>query len=220
MPSFDDDGLILDHHRFQDRHLVVAVLTRSHGMIRGVLRSARGGKSPAAGAVQILSEVRLSWFRKPTAELATINHVDLLTSSYPLAADLDRAGAAAVVAEALQTFCPLDEPAPRRYRLGRSALAALLDGIDPQRVVAYVQFWVLRLGGLMPPPEDLDEDLSADDLAFLIGCRRIPLTDLALDVPTGAARLLDGMTRREAERPLRALDFFRSHGSVRCPPSS
>ena len=212
MPVFDDDALILDHHPFKDRHLIVAALTRSHGVIRGVLRSARGGKSPLAGSVQILSEVRMSFFRKAQAELATIQRVDLTTSSYPLAKDFRRSTAGAVVAELLLTFCPEDEPAPRRYRLGVSALMALLEAVDPDRVVAYVQYWALQLGGLMPSPEALDGDPAADEYAFIIACRRVPLRELDLEVPASAIRRLDAMVRRHAERPLRALDFYRQHG--------
>jgi DNA repair protein RecO len=212
MPIFDDDALILDHHPFKDRHLIVSALTRSHGMVRGVLRSARGGKIPLAGSVQILSSVRMEFFRKPTAELATIRRVDLVQSSFGLASDLTRSAAAAVVAELLLTFCPQDEPAPRRFRLGAAALDALIAGYAPDRVVAYCQFWVLQLGGLMPQPDDLDGSPFPDELAFLIGCRRVPLADLDLAVPAAARQRLDRMVRENAERSLRALDFFRAHG--------
>jgi DNA repair protein RecO (recombination protein O) len=213
MPVYEDHAVILDHHPFKDRHLIVSALTSSHGVIRGVLRSARGGKVPLAGSVQVLSRVTLEFFRKPSAELATIRRVDLLASSFPLASDLRRSAAAAVVAELLLTYCPLDEPAPRRFRLAIAALEALLAAIEPDRVIAYVQFWILTLGGLMPAPEELDNEPSTEELAFLIACRRIPLEDLALELPPGAARRLDSMVREHAERPLRALDFFRAHGS-------
>lgn len=213
VPTHDDDALILDHHPFKDRHLIVSALTPSYGVIRGVLRSARGGKTPLAGSVQILSKIRMSFFRKPQADLATIQRVDLLTSSYPLAGDIRRSTAGAVVAELLQTFCPQEEPAPRRYRLGISALEALLSGCDPDRVVAYAQFWVLQLSGLMPQPGELDGSPSADELAFLIACRRIAVADLDLEVPPAAARRLDSMVRDQAERSLQALSFYRQHGS-------
>ncbi|MCU0305370.1 MAG: DNA repair protein RecO [Thermoanaerobaculales bacterium] len=212
MPSFDDDALILDHHPFRDRHLVVAALTRTHGVVRGVLRSARGGKIPLAGSVQVLSSVRLTFFRSPSAELATFSRVELVRSSFGLASDLRRSAAAAVVAELLGAFCPLDEPSPRSYRLGVAALEALLDGSAPDRVVAYVEFWVLQLGGLMPPPDALDGEPTADELAFLIACRRVPVADLDLDLPDRARQRLDAMVRANAERPLRALDFLRAHG--------
>jgi DNA repair protein RecO (recombination protein O) len=212
MATTDDDALVLDHHPFKDRHLIVSLLTATHGVIRGVLRSARGGKSPLAGSVQVLSKVRLSFFRKPHAELATINRVDLLTSSFPLTVDIGRSAAAAVVAELLAAFCPPDEPAPRRFRLGAAALEALLAGADPDLVVAYVEFWVLRLSGLMPPPETLDGDPDTDELAFMVACRGVSLAELELGVPRAAARRLDDMVRTEAERPMRALTFYRRHG--------
>ncbi len=40
---------------------------------------------------------------------------------------------------------------------------ALLEAIDPDRVIAYVQYWVLQLGGLMPP-ETLDGEPAADEV--------------------------------------------------------
>lgn len=212
MPTYDDDALILDHHPFKDRHLIVAALTRTHGAIRGVLRSARGGKSPLAGSIQILSEVRMSFYRSARAELATLQRVDLTTSSYPLAKDFRLSTAGAVVAELLLTYCPDGEPAPRRYRLGVAALKALLEAVDPDRVIAYVQYWVLHLGGLMPSPEALEGDPETDEFAFIIACRRVPLVELDLEVPSAAGRRLDAMVRRHAERPLRALDFYRQHG--------
>ncbi len=216
MPSADDDALVLDHHRFKDRHLIVSLLTANHGVVRGVLRSARGGKAPLAGSVQVLSVVRLSFFRAPQAELATISRVDLLTSSYPMSGDLARSAAAAVVAELLFAFCPPEEPAPRRYRLGVTALDALLAGADPDRVVAYVQFWVLRLGGLMPPLEELQGNSSADELAFIVACRGLNLADFDLTVPDAIVRRLDLMVQSEADRQLKALRFYRTH----CGPSS
>lgn len=213
MPVYEDDALILDHHPFKERHLIVSALTKSHGVVRGVLRSARGGKIPLAGSVQILSAVRMEFFRKPTAELATIRRVDLIQSTFGLASDFARSTASAVVAELLLTFCPPDEPASRSFRLGDAALEALLSETDPDRVVAYVQFWVLQLGGLMPHPEELEGTPTADELAFFIACRRVPLGELDLALPTGARRRLDSMVRYNAERSLRALDFYRAHGA-------
>jgi recombinational DNA repair protein (RecF pathway) len=158
-----------------------------------------------------MSRVRLSYFLKLHAELATIRRVDLLVSSFPLASDLRTSAAAAVVAELLISYCPPNEPAPRRFRLGVAALDALLAGTDTDRVVAYVEFWVLHLAGLMPAPAELDGKPTADELGFMIGCRGLSLAELDLPVPEPAARRLDTMVRAEAERPLRALAFYRSH---------
>lgn len=239
--THDDDGLILDSRPYADRHLLLTVLTPGRGPVRGVLRGARGGKAPAAAAAQLLSLVRVSSFLAPHAELATFRRLELVESSFPLAVELGRFAAAAVVAELLATFCPPDEPAPKPFRLGRAALAALLGGAAPRVVVAYVEQWTLALGGVLP---DLDRcaacgrdlvlpfavgggddlplcdhcappgalRLGASDLAFLLRCRTRPLAEIGDAVPTAAAGWLERRVRAVAERRLPALDFFARHG--------
>ena len=210
----DDEALVVDHRPFRERHLLLEVLGRRQGLIRGVLRGARGGKSPAAGAVQVLAEVRVTGFWAGAAELATFHALEAVTPTFPLAADLQRTSAAAVVAELLRTFCVAAEPAERPFRLGRSALTALLAGADPDLVVAYCQLWMLILGGVQPADPAAAEDLpeGTDALELLTACRRRPLAELAGPVPAAAAAWLDRRVREEAERPLPALAFLRRHG--------
>ena len=131
-----------------------------------------------------------------------------MTSSFPLASDLARSTAAAVTAEMLVTFCPQGEPAPRRFRLGVAALGALLEGTDPETVVAYLQFWCLLLGGVLPPLEQ--SGLDGPDLEFLLSCRSRPVDEVTQPPPPSTVRWLDRETRAVAERPLKALDFLRS----------
>lgn len=207
----DDDAVVLDSQRYRDRHLLVTLLTGRIGMVRGVLRRARGGKAPQAAAAQVLSLVHVTGAVSKGAELATFRQLDLVTSSYPLATDLERSTAAAVVAELLATFCPLEEPAPRRFRLGVSLLRGLLSGCDPGTAIAYAQFWALALGGVLPTPED--SDWGERENEFFTACRQSTVTKLPTRVPERVADWLDRRVRSEAERPLRALDFFRSvHG--------
>ena len=210
----DDDALVLDHHPFRDRHLLLAVLTRRNGVQRGVLRRARGGKAPPAGAAQILSRVQVSLYQKPSAELATFRHIDLVTSSFPLASDLERSSSAAVVAELLLTFCPPGEEAERMFRLGAAALDALLGESDVGVVTAYSEFWTLVLGGVFPSPEMIGADLTQDDANFLAVCRRRPVTEVPPPVPSGVAGWLDRSVREAAERPLRALSFLRELNTI------
>jgi len=207
----DDEALVLDHHPYRDRHLILAVLTRHSGVQRGVLRRARGGKAPPAAAAQILSLVQVSLFQRPHAELATFRHLDPVISSYPLAAELGRSAAGAVVAELLFTFCPPGEPAERSFRLGVAALESLLAGTNPNLVVAYTEYWVLALGGVLPSPNEVGPSQTDEEAAFLAACRSRPVAEVAAPVPSRVARWLDRRVREEAERPLRALAFLRRH---------
>jgi len=204
----DDDALVLDSLPYGELHLILLLLTPSAGVFRCVLRGARGGKSPQAAATQLLSLIRVVAFQGRRAELATVRQVELKRSSFPLARDLERAAAGAVVAELLITFCPQGEPAPRPFRLGVAALNALLEETAPATVVAYCQLWILTLSGLMPPLEDCP--LGPDDLEFLVACRTLAPTDLPRQPSPELVRWLDRRVRSEADRPLRALDFLRA----------
>jgi DNA repair protein RecO len=210
VPTIDDDALVLDHHPYRDRHLILALLTRSTGVQRGVLRRARGGKVPPAAATQVLSHIHVTLFQRPHAELADVRQVELITSSFPMARDLGTSAAGAVVAELLATFCPLGEPSARSFRLGVSALEALLSEQSAQVVVAYVQYWTLALGGVLADPAAISGAVGRDGADFLASCRGLHLEDVTGPVPPRAAGWLDQRVREEAERPLRALSFFRS----------
>lgn len=209
MPTIEDEALVLDHHPFGDRHLVLTVLTRHDGVHRGVLRRARSGKAPAAAAAQILSLVHVSLFQRPHAELATYHHLDLVTSSYPLTRELGRTAAAAVVSELLTTFCPPAEPSERAFRLGLSCLEGLLGEIPADTVIAYAQFWMLVLGGVLPAGSDIAQALGEKNAGTLANYRRKKLTEVSGLPPKTVVSWLDGLVRAEAERPLRALHFYR-----------
>lgn len=209
MPIIDDEALVLDHHRFRDRDLVLAVLCRHHGVQRGILRGARSGKAPAAAAAQVLSHVHVSLYQKPTADLATYRHIELITSSFGLTSELESSTAAAVVSELLLTYFPPAEASERAFRLGLTSLEALLGGADTDTVVAYAEYWALALGGVLGPPDPESSPLDPSSFEFFSHCRRFSISEIQMKVPGEAARWLDKRAREEAERPLRALTFYR-----------
>jgi hypothetical protein len=209
VPTIEDEALVLDHYPFGDRHLVLTVLTRHSGVQRGVLRRARGGKAPAAAAAQIMSLVHVGLFQRADAELATYRHLDLVTSSFPLTRELGRSAAAAVVAELLLTFFPPAEPSERAFRLGASCLDALLAGVPADTVVSYAQFWTLSLGGVLPPGSEIEKALAEEGVAELAGYRRQKVTEVSGRALPAVSSWLDRLLREEAERPLRALAFYR-----------
>ena len=209
MPTIEDQALVLDHHPFGDRHLVLAVLTHRSGVQRGILRRARGGKAPTAAAAQIMSLVHVGLFQKPQAELATYRHLDLITSSFPLTRELGRSAAAAVIAELLITYCPPAEPTQRAFRLGVSCLEALLEDVPANTVVAYAEFWILVLGGVFPTGATIEEALDGDSIGILTEFRTKALMEIPTTVTPAVSRWLDGQVRAEAERSLRALSFYR-----------
>ena len=118
-----------------------------------------------------------------------------------------------VVAELLLTYFPPAEPSERAFRLGRSALDALRAGHDADIVVSYSIYWTLALGGVLGPPEAEHSPLDQTSLEFLARCRRRSVSEISGPVPEAASRWLDQRAREEAERPLRALTFYRRVGA-------
>ena len=114
---------MLDSRDYRERDQLVSLLTGSQGLQRGVFRKSRGGRAPRSAATQVLSFVRFSAYIGPHAELVSFQEIELIRSSYPLTSSFSAASAASVVAETLLVFCPVNEPAPRRFRLGVALLA-------------------------------------------------------------------------------------------------
>jgi hypothetical protein len=140
-----------------------------------------------------------------------VRQVDLKVSSFPLAGDLERSVAAAVVADA-DHLLPQAEPAPRPFRLGVAALNALLGGTAPPPW-SPTQLWILTLSGLMPPLEDCAE--IADDLEFLVACRTLAPSELPR-LPS--ADSCGGSTGRSDARPTGR--SARSTSSARAGPDA
>jgi len=247
MTEHAGDAVVLDAIPYRDRHQIVAMLSPEHGLVRGVLRGARGGKAPAAAATQLLSLVRAAWWLRPGAELATFQRVELLRSSFGLSASFEAGAAAAAVAELLLAYCSPGESQPRHFRLAEAVTGALLEGGDPTALLAYVETWILRLGGVLPDLDrcsacgaSLEEAfhlapgellplcnacawvgapvLDAASTRFLRTVLRVPPVELEGPAPTGALGWLDRRVRDEAHRSLRALAFFRQHAGYNRAP--
>jgi len=237
MTRLHDEALVLDRHDYQDRHVVLTLLTRRSGLLRGMLRNARGAKPRYGAVTQVLSHVRFDAFAAPHAQLATFRSMDPVRLSYGLTETFDGAVVAAAVAELLLTYCPPGEPDERPFRLGLTLLDGLLTRVDPPVVLAYAEHWVLRLAGLFPQLDScsccgnalpaaaavrLVDDLprcstcapnsshllSVHAVSFLGSCRHQPVAAVAPPVPGEVAAWLDRMVRMHAERPLKALDFL------------
>lgn len=238
MGSFEIAAIILDRRNYRDRDLLLSILSPERGLLRGIFRQARGGRAPRAGLAEVLSTVQAKCYQGPHAEMINFKEIEVEVSSFPLASDFRQASAAAVVAEALLAFCPPEEPAPLPYRLGRALLNGLLQSMQPECAIFYAQFWILRIGGLLPAidvcsrcGEILESAPALDPSGGAVLCRACEPKATAFpdsralsilrayeqqspgrSLPEPTPRLVSWMDQRirtEVERPMKALDFFR-----------
>ncbi len=150
MPRRRDEGLLLVRYPFRERDLIVATLSRRGGLVRLLARRARGSRSPWVGKLEPLALVRMTYFERPRSELATLDEVAVVRSSFALAQRPAAWAAGQVLAELALVFCPAGQRAEASFRLLDRCLVALLEGHDPQIVVDYACLWTVRLAGVLP----------------------------------------------------------------------
>ncbi len=129
--------------------MAVSMLTRERGVVRAAVKGARG-KSRRAAALQTLNELEVTWFQKEGAELARLDALEVLESSFSLATRPETAMLLPYIAESVLAFVPELEPGGDVYRLTAHVLHSLRAGAQPDLCLRYFETWMLRLAGVFP----------------------------------------------------------------------
>lgn len=150
MPSRRDEAFVLTRYPFRERDLVVVLLTRGSGQVRIVARRARTLRSSQATAMEPLAHIRVTYFERAGAELATLDEAEVVRSAFPLAGNPPGWAAAQVVAELALLYCPPGQRVEPAFRLVDRCIGCLLDGHEPASVAHYAELWFLKLAGVFP----------------------------------------------------------------------
>ena len=163
-------------------------------MVRAAVRGARG-KSKRAAALQLLTEVSLTYFRREGADLARVDGLEIVASAFDLASRSESAMLLPYLAESALTFVPESEQGGDVYRLVRHVLDALVAGVQARLAARYFEVWLLRFAGVLP-----EEDAPPAVRPLLDAMRRLPLVALAQapQAPDALGTLED--VTREARR--------------------
>ncbi len=154
MRLHSSDSFILGTYALKETDRIVSFLTREFGKKRGVAKGARRPKSVFSGALEPMTEARVVYYEKEGRDLVSINAVDPIRPSFPLASDLEKGLLLSTLAESLETFVSESDPAEPFYRLARHAMDALFAGAPAALAAAYFDVWVLKLSGLFPAPRE------------------------------------------------------------------
>jgi DNA repair protein RecO (recombination protein O) len=173
MPLFTAEALVLRTYKLGEADRIVVFLTRDRGKKRGVAPNARKSRKRFGAALEPLTEVRVSYFEKERRELVGLNYAEPVRS--PLsAASPEALGYSHYFAELIDEWAAEADVDERLYRLGTSALEALLSGAPVEALARYFECWLLRLQGVYPP----DLTLSSGAATFLDGVRKIGPRDV------------------------------------------
>jgi DNA repair protein RecO (recombination protein O) len=150
MPARVSETFVLRTYPFREADLIVSFFTRDEGKLRGVARRARRPKSPFGSGLERLSHVRMAYFQKENAELASLNGCELIESQFNLGADYARGVALDFFTEAAEHLLPAHEPNEKFFRLMAAVLAHLRADGDVWASVLYFSLWSVRLTGILP----------------------------------------------------------------------
>lgn len=173
MPLFTAEALVLRTYKLGEADRIVVFLTRDRGKKRGVAPNARKSRKRFGAALEPLTEVRMAYFEKERRDLVGLNYAEPVRSPL-LAASPEALGYSHYFAELIDEWAAEADVDERLYRLGTSALEALVSGAPVEALARYFECWLLRLQGVYPP----DLSLSTGAATFLDGVRRISPRDV------------------------------------------
>ena len=200
MPLHTAEALVLRTYKLGEADRIVVFLTRDRGKKRGVAKGARRQRSPFAGALEPLTEVRVAYFESERRELVGLNYAETVRSPLLMATAMPAASTETghymlveYFAELLDEWAQDSDADDRLYRLGASMLDALTAGVPTEPLARYFEYWLLRLQGVYP---EARSNLSPGAVGFLTAVRAVPPHEVG-GVPADARilRELEGVHR-------------------------
>ena len=142
------EGLTLRKAAIGEADLVVTVFTAEHGKVRAVGKGARRSNSKLVGHLEPLTLARLSLAHG--RDLDIISQAQVTDGLSAFKEDLSLMTRGLYVAELLDGFGPEDSPSPGLFRLAVRVLRELPGATDPEALLRYFEFHLLRLTGVLP----------------------------------------------------------------------
>jgi DNA repair protein RecO (recombination protein O) len=151
MPLIETESLILKTYNLAEADKIVLLLTRDHGIVRGVAKGAKRLKSRFGSALEPFTVVRAAYFQKETLELVSIQRLDLVDSYFAAASDPAFLQKFSYLTEILVDSLPPQDPSETLYRMARACLEAAAQHPDRLDAVGfYFEVWLLKLTGYLP----------------------------------------------------------------------
>jgi DNA repair protein RecO (recombination protein O) len=151
MALTETESLVLKSYNLAEADRIVVLLTRDHGVVRGVAKGAKRLKSKFGSGLEPFSVVRASYFEKEGQELVSIQRVDLVQSNFTAASNPDFLQKFSYLCELLITFSPPKDPNETLYRMVKACIeTAAAQSEMLLGTGVYFEMWLLKLAGYLP----------------------------------------------------------------------
>lgn len=149
MISHQSEAIVLRTWPFQESDLLVSLLTRDLGKVRGVARAALKSRKRFGGTLEPMTYVRAEYGEKPRQELVRLDHFEAIVSPLSSPVDYLRAAVLAFYAEVLENVLPDHDPQDTVFRLTLAVLQQTQ--VDACWLpLTYFSLWITRLIGWLP----------------------------------------------------------------------
>jgi len=150
MSSEKATALVLRTTDFSETSLIVTLLTREFGKVRGLAKGARRMKGPFESALDLLGLCRIVFLRKSSDSLDLLTEAKLERRFRPFEGKLSNLYAAYYVAELLNELTDDYDPHPELFDAACETLEALSKSSSVPVVLVRFELTALRVLGHLP----------------------------------------------------------------------
>lgn len=147
------EALLLRTWPFQEADLLVSLLTREQGVVKGVARHAMRSRRRFGGALEPGTQVMARYAERPREDLMRLDSFEIVWSPLRCPVDWLRAAGLQLVVEVLEQALPEQAPEDHVFRLALAVLQSMEPGEEGSSVwlpVTYFCVWMCRLMGWWP----------------------------------------------------------------------
>lgn len=161
VPTITDSAIVIRRWDFSETSQTVSLLTRGHGIIRGLAKGAKREKGTFSGGLDLLTEGEIVAIVKSGRDLATLTDWHLQRTHRVLRENLSANRAAMYMADLVHHLLIDHDPHPNVFEALSSALA-MIDGDASRADIALLQLqWAtLTEAGYQP---DLSATIAAPE---------------------------------------------------------
>ena len=106
MKQYVSEAIVLRTWPFHESDLVVSLLTREQGRVKGVARHAMRSQRRFGGALEPMTHVRATYVEQSRQELVRLDAFEILLSPMSQPVDYERTAALQLVAEVIEQALP------------------------------------------------------------------------------------------------------------------
>jgi len=150
MPLRESEAIVLRTTRLGEADKIVSLLTRQWGRLRAVAAGARRPKSRWGALFEPMTHIRAWIFERENRDLLRMNSADLIESFFDMQKEYRIQVATQYLGEVTERLLPEREANERGFRLLVAVLKGLKISGEVDRPLVYFDYWMLKLGGVLP----------------------------------------------------------------------